>query len=29
VSICGEIIALRSGRLAPSLRDTSGDIHRT
>jgi xanthine dehydrogenase accessory factor len=28
VSICGEIIALRSGRLAPSLRDTTGDIHR-
>jgi xanthine dehydrogenase accessory factor len=28
VSICGEIIALRSGRVAPSLRDTEGDIHR-
>lgn len=27
ISICAEIIALRSGRLAPSLRDTSGDIH--
>ncbi|MFV0525879.1 MAG: XdhC family protein [Acidimicrobiales bacterium] len=27
VSICAEIIALRSGRLAPSLRDGSGDIH--
>ncbi len=28
ISICAEIIALRSGRLAPSLRDTEGDIHR-
>jgi xanthine dehydrogenase accessory factor len=28
ISIVGEIIALRSGRLAPSLRDTEGDIHR-
>ncbi len=28
ISICGEIIAKRSGRLAPSLRDTEGDIHR-
>jgi xanthine dehydrogenase accessory factor len=28
ISIIGEIIALRSGRLAPSLRDSSGDIHR-
>ena len=28
VSICAEIIALRTGRSAPSLRDTSGDIHR-
>jgi xanthine dehydrogenase accessory factor len=27
ISICSEIIALRSGRLAPSLRDASGDIH--
>lgn len=27
ISICAEIIALRSGRLAPSLRDTSGAIH--
>jgi xanthine dehydrogenase accessory factor len=27
VSICGEIIALRTGRVAPSLRDTSGAIH--
>ncbi|MEL7158498.1 MAG: XdhC/CoxI family protein [Actinomycetota bacterium] len=27
ISICAEIIALRAGRLAPSLRDTSGDIH--
>ncbi len=28
VSIVGEIISLRSGRRAPSLRDTEGDIHR-
>ncbi len=28
VSICGEIIALNSGRAAPSLRDSQGDIHR-
>jgi xanthine dehydrogenase accessory factor len=28
VSICAEIIALRTGRLAPSLRDTEGPIHR-
>lgn len=27
ISICAEIISLRSGRLAPSLRDASGDIH--
>jgi xanthine dehydrogenase accessory factor len=27
ISICAEIIALRSGRSAPSLRSTSGDIH--
>ncbi|MEZ5410506.1 MAG: XdhC/CoxI family protein [Acidimicrobiales bacterium] len=27
ISICAEIIALRAGRLAPSLRDTSGAIH--
>ncbi|MDH3680972.1 MAG: XdhC/CoxI family protein [Acidimicrobiia bacterium] len=27
ISICAEIIALRSGRRPPSLRDTSGDIH--
>lgn len=27
ISICAEIIALRSGRQAPSLRSTSGDIH--
>ncbi|MEM7323397.1 MAG: XdhC/CoxI family protein [Actinomycetota bacterium] len=27
ISICAEIIALRSGRQAPSLRNTSGDIH--
>jgi xanthine dehydrogenase accessory factor len=27
ISICAEIIALRSGRAAPSLRATSGDIH--
>lgn len=28
ISIMGEIIAQRSGRLAPSLRDSEGDIHR-
>ena len=28
ISVCAEIIALQSGRLAPSLRDTEGDIHR-
>ncbi len=28
ISIVAEIIALRTGRLAPSLRDTSGPIHR-
>ncbi|MBV9254265.1 MAG: XdhC family protein, partial [Actinobacteria bacterium] len=28
VSICAEIIALRTGRDAPSLRDTEGPIHR-
>ncbi len=28
VSVCAEIIALHSGRLAPSLRDADGDIHR-
>ena len=28
VSICGEIIARRTGRNAPSLRDSSGPIHR-
>lgn len=28
ISICAEIIALRSGRIAPSLRDAEGDIHR-
>jgi xanthine dehydrogenase accessory factor len=28
ISICAEIIALRTGRTAPSLRDTDGDIHR-
>jgi xanthine dehydrogenase accessory factor len=27
VAICAEIIALRTGRRAPSLRDTSGPIH--
>ncbi|MGQ0824752.1 MAG: XdhC family protein [Actinomycetota bacterium] len=27
VSICAEIIALRTGRVAPSLRDTAGPIH--
>ena len=29
ISICGEIIALRAGRIAPSLRDAEGSIHRT
>ena len=28
ISICAEIIALRTGREAPSLRDTEGPIHR-
>jgi xanthine dehydrogenase accessory factor len=28
ISVCAEIIALRTGRLAPSLRDTEGAIHR-
>jgi xanthine dehydrogenase accessory factor len=28
VAICAEIIALRTGRVAPSLRDTDGPIHR-
>ncbi|MGH1490691.1 MAG: XdhC family protein [Acidimicrobiales bacterium] len=27
ISICAEIIALRSGRQAPSLRNSTGDIH--
>jgi xanthine dehydrogenase accessory factor len=27
VSICAEIIALRTGRAAPSLREGSGAIH--
>jgi xanthine dehydrogenase accessory factor len=27
VAICAEIIAMRTGRLAPSLRDTTGPIH--
>ena len=27
ISICAEIISLRSGRLAPSLRNSAGDIH--
>jgi len=27
VSICAEIIARRTGKLAPSLRDASGPIH--
>jgi xanthine dehydrogenase accessory factor len=27
VAICAEIIALRSGREAPSLRDRQGPIH--
>lgn len=29
VAICAEIIALRTGRSAPSLRDSDGPIHRT
>jgi xanthine dehydrogenase accessory factor len=28
ISICGEIIARRTGRMAPSLRDSDGPIHR-
>jgi xanthine dehydrogenase accessory factor len=28
ISICAEIIALRTGRIAPSLRDAEGAIHR-
>ena len=28
ISVCAEIIALHSGRVAPSLRDVEGDIHR-
>jgi xanthine dehydrogenase accessory factor len=28
ISIVGEIIALRTGRVAPSLRDSEGPIHR-
>ena len=28
ISICAEIIALRTGRVAPSLRDSEGAIHR-
>jgi xanthine dehydrogenase accessory factor len=28
VAICAEIIALRTGRVAPSLRDSTGPIHR-
>ena len=28
ISVCAEIIALHSGRVAPSLRDADGDIHR-
>jgi xanthine dehydrogenase accessory factor len=27
ISICAEIIARRTGRAAPSLRDTTGPIH--
>jgi xanthine dehydrogenase accessory factor len=27
ISICAEIIARRTGRLAPSLRDAAGPIH--
>ena len=29
ISICAEIIALRTGHLAPSLRDATGAIHRS
>ena len=29
ISVCAEIIALHSGRIAPSLRDAEGDIHRS
>ena len=29
ISVCAEIIALQSGRIAPSLRDAEGDIHRS
>ena len=29
ISIVAEIIAMRTGRAAPSLRDTTGDIHRS
>lgn len=29
ISVCAEIIALQSGRIAPSLRDAAGDIHRS
>jgi len=28
ISVCAEIIAMHSGRAAPSLRDADGDIHR-
>jgi xanthine dehydrogenase accessory factor len=28
VSICAEIIAVRTGREAPSLRESNGPIHR-
>ena len=28
VAICAEIIAMRTGRTAPSLRDSEGPIHR-
>jgi xanthine dehydrogenase accessory factor len=28
ISICSEIIARRTGRNAPSLRDSNGPIHR-
>jgi xanthine dehydrogenase accessory factor len=28
VAVCAEIIALRTGREAPSLRDRQGPIHR-
>jgi len=27
ISICAEIIARRTGRIAPSLRDSAGPIH--